>query len=521
MNPMRQIARHWRDLKDRLAPADPTKPDLFRSAPFIGLHISLLWIPSLGFGAREAMTLASVYLLGMFFITAGYHRYFSHRAFKTSRFLQFVMAFFAQATGQKGVLWWSSHHRHHHRASDTDDDTHSPRHGLWWSHVGWMLCNKANDTRMDLVPDLARYPELRWLDRWPAVPVVLVSYVLNAVGGAQLLIGGYFLGIVVLFHATSTINSLAHVWGSRRYPTRDDSRNNLFLALLTLGEGWHNNHHHRPSLLQQGHRWWEIDVTTYLLRSLAALGLVWDLRMGPTADRRPLRSRAAWRMALVAAFLLFPSHAQATETIERYKGVARSSSGEVLYRETHEVVERDGKPVRAQTVYYDTEGKVIGRLKSDFTRSAYAPDYTFADLRAGIRRSVRLEGDRLLLAGESGRKVLKVPSDETLVTGQGLHHFTRLNLEALTRGQKEVRFALPARLDTYGFRIRPVGKPRPGVVRLRVEADSWILRLLAPYLEVDYEIATRRLLRYKGVSNLEGEDGEQPEVVIHFTYPEP
>jgi len=225
-------------------------------------------------------------------------------------------------------------------------------------------------------------------------------------------------------------------------------------------------------------------------------------------------------MAVVVVFLLLPSDVQAAETVERYTGVAWSASGEVLYRETHEVVQRDGKPVRAETVYFDTEGKVIARLKSDFVRSSYTPDYTFSNPRAGVRRSVRLKGNKLLLVNESGRKTLKIPSDETLVTGQGLHHFTRLNIEALARGQKDVRFALPARLGTYGFRVRPVGKPRPGVVRLRIEADSWILRLMSPYLEVDYEVATRRLLRYKGVSNLEGEDGEAPEVVIHFTYPE-
>ena len=292
-----RVRDRWRGLKERLAPAQDDRPDWFRSAPFLALHAALLLIPWLGFGTREALAFGGTYVVGMFAITAGYHRCFSHRAFRTSRWFRFVLAFLAEATFQKGVLWWSSQHRHHHRWSDRDEDVHSPLRSFWWSHVGWVLCNRANAVRGELVRDLARDPEIRWIDRWYLLPPLCVGSAFFAAGGLALLVGGYVLGVVVLFHATAAINSLAHLWGTRRYATSDGSRNNLLLALLTFGEGWHNNHHHRPASARQGVRWWEIDLTWYALRLLAAVGVVWDLRGGPTPRPRPgvsvpLRARA-------------------------------------------------------------------------------------------------------------------------------------------------------------------------------------------------------------------------------------
>lgn len=297
-----RVRERWRGLKDRLAPARDDRPDWFRSAPFAALHAGLLLIPWLGFGRREALAFGGTYVAGMFAITAGYHRCFSHRAFRTSRWFQFVLAFLAEATFQKGVLWWASQHRHHHRWSDREEDVHSPRRSFWWSHVGWVLSNRANDVRGELVRDLARLPEIRWIDRWYLLPPACVGAAFLAAGGLPLLVGGYLLGVVALFHATAAINSLAHLWGTRRYATGDGSRNNLLLALLTFGEGWHNNHHHRPSAARQGVRWWEVDLTWYALRALAAAGVVWDLRGGPTPRDRagasvPLRPRAAGRDA--------------------------------------------------------------------------------------------------------------------------------------------------------------------------------------------------------------------------------
>jgi stearoyl-CoA desaturase (delta-9 desaturase) len=222
----------------------------------------------------------------MFGITAGYHRYFSHRAFRTSRAFQLVLAILGAASAQKGPLWWAAHHRDHHRWSDGPEDIHSPfRHGFWWSHVGWILSRRHDATKLGRVKDLARFAELRWLDRWHlAVPGALAAGLFLA-GGLPALLWGFFVSTALLWHGTFVINSLAHVLGSRRYATADGSRNSLLLALVTFGEGWHNNHHFYPSAASQGFFWWEVDVSYYALRALAALGVVRDLRTPPAHVR--------------------------------------------------------------------------------------------------------------------------------------------------------------------------------------------------------------------------------------------
>jgi stearoyl-CoA desaturase (Delta-9 desaturase) len=230
-----------------------------------------------------ALALGS-YFIRMFVVTASYHRYFSHRAFRTSRWFQFVLAVGAQTAAERGVIWWASHHRWHHKHSDGERDVHSPgRRGFWYSHIGWVLSPDWNDTDESGVADLVRYPELRFLNH-PAmamVPTTALALAFLFAGGAFGLVWGYFVSTVLLWHGTFSINSLSHVFGSRRYETGDLSRNNLALALLTTGEGWHNNHHHYQSSARQGFRWWEIDITYYLLRLLALLGLIWDLREPP------------------------------------------------------------------------------------------------------------------------------------------------------------------------------------------------------------------------------------------------
>jgi hypothetical protein len=215
--------------------------------------------------------------------------------------------------------------------------------------------------------------------------------------------------------------------------------------------------------------------------------------------------------------LATPALAESPRT-ERYEGVARSPSGEILYRERHEVTELGSRPLRALTVYYDKSGAEIGRLESDFSKSSYAPSYRFEDRRAKKSEGAQMSGSTVTLRYGGERKELRVNPGDTLVAGQGLHHYVRLNLDKLARGAASVRFAIPSRLDTYGFRVRPVASPRPGVVRLRIEMSSVILRQLAPNLEVDYELGTRRLLRYRGVSNLEGPDGSTQDVVIVYSY---
>jgi stearoyl-CoA desaturase (delta-9 desaturase) len=239
----------------------------------------------------------------MFAITGFYHRYFSHRTFRTSRALQFVFAVIGAASVQRGPIWWAAHHRHHHATTEQEDDPHSPlHHGLWFSHTGWFLTREHFAVREERVRDWRHYPELRFLDRFDiAVPVALaVGLLLTGMAlkayapglgtsGGQMLIWGFFISTVLLYHGTFTINSLAHRWGKRRYATADNSRNNFWLALLTLGEGWHNNHHHYPVSVRQGFYWWEIDMTYYVLRLMAALGLVWDLKPVPVKVRESNR----------------------------------------------------------------------------------------------------------------------------------------------------------------------------------------------------------------------------------------
>lgn len=218
----------------------------------------------------------------MFAITGFYHRYFSHRSFQTSRPMQFLFAVIGASSVQRGPLWWAAHHRKHHRHSDTEHDVHSPHHhGFWWSHVGWITSPANFPTDYSQVPDLAKYPELRFIDRFDTLVPLLLALALYWIGGLPYLIWGFFISSVVLFHFTCSINSLAHIWGGQRYDTSDQSRNNLFLALLTFGEGWHNNHHKYPGSSRQGFFWWEIDLTYYGLKLLASLRLITDLRPVP------------------------------------------------------------------------------------------------------------------------------------------------------------------------------------------------------------------------------------------------
>jgi stearoyl-CoA desaturase (Delta-9 desaturase) len=274
--------------------------DWLRVIPFIGMHLACLGVIWVGVSWFAVAVAAGLYALRMFALTGFYHRYFSHKAFKTSRAVQFLFAGIGATCVQRGPLWWAAHHRNHHRHADTQADIHSPLHrGFLWSHMGWFLTPRGFRTDWDAIPDLRRFPELRWLDRFDIALPILLAVAMYFLGvwlahahpefgtsGAQLLIWGFFVSTVVLFHATVTINSLAHRFGSRRYDTADNSRNNWLLALITFGEGWHNNHHHFPGSARQGFRWWEFDFTYYVLRALAACGLVWDLRAVPTGLRR-------------------------------------------------------------------------------------------------------------------------------------------------------------------------------------------------------------------------------------------
>jgi stearoyl-CoA desaturase (delta-9 desaturase) len=250
--------------------------------PFVLVHLACFGAFWSGVTWESLVICATLYWLRIFAIGAGYHRYFSHRAYSTSRTFQFVLAVLAQSTSQKSVLWWAAKHRHHHLHSDTAADIHSPRHkGFFYSHLGWIFARRHDTTDLVKVADFARYPELMWLHRFELVPAVALGVLCFLIGGWPGLVVGFFWSTVLVYHATFCINSLAHVHGRKRYVTGDDSRNNWLLALFTMGEGWHNNHHAYQSSVRQGFRWWEIDPTFYVLKVLSWLGVVWDLKSPP------------------------------------------------------------------------------------------------------------------------------------------------------------------------------------------------------------------------------------------------
>lgn len=259
------------------------------------VHLACLGVFAVGWSWTAVAVCVFFYVIRMFAITGGYHRYFSHRSYKTSRFFQFVLGWLGASAGQMGPLWWAAHHRHHHRHSDTEEDIHSPGlRGLWWAHVGWIMCKKYKATNVAAVKDLAKFPELMFLDKYHQLPGVVLAASMYFLGwglevwapslgvtAGQMIIWGFFISTVLLYHGTFTINSLAHIIGRRRFATSDDSRNSLFLALITLGEGWHNNHHRYPHSEKQGFYWWEIDISHYTLKALSWFGIVWDLKRPP------------------------------------------------------------------------------------------------------------------------------------------------------------------------------------------------------------------------------------------------
>ncbi|MCB1228614.1 MAG: acyl-CoA desaturase [Verrucomicrobiae bacterium] len=269
--------------------------DFSRFVPYLFLHAGCLLVLWVGWSWFAVATAVGLYQVRMFAITAFYHRYFSHRAFHTSRGWQFVFAVIANTSMQRGPLWWASTHRHHHHHSDQETDKHSPvQRGFLWSHIGWLTSRKNFPTDYRKVKDFAAYPELVYLNRHDFLVPILFGAALWLFGwalqtwapalgtnGPQLFVWGFFISTVVLLHGTLFINSLAHMAGSRRFHTTDDSRNNFWLALLTLGEGWHNNHHRFSHCARQGFYWYEVDCTWYILKIMARLGLIWDLRGVP------------------------------------------------------------------------------------------------------------------------------------------------------------------------------------------------------------------------------------------------
>jgi stearoyl-CoA desaturase (delta-9 desaturase) len=280
-----------------MTPEVRKKPILKQELAFVAIHLLPLGALATGATLFDWMLCLALYVVRMFWVTGGYHRYFSHKSYKTSRWFQFVIAFMAQTSAQKGALWWAAHHRHHHRHSDTPADPHSMKiYGFWYSHVGWIVGPDFKETDYKTIGDYAKYPELVWLNKHYLVPPTLLALGVMALGavvngngitdmfssaGFSSLFIGFFLSTVLLYHGTFSINSIMHKFGTQRYESSDESRNSLWLALLTLGEGWHNNHHYYETASRQGFFWWEIDITWYVLKMMSWTGLIWELKGVP------------------------------------------------------------------------------------------------------------------------------------------------------------------------------------------------------------------------------------------------
>ena len=280
--------------------AKPDRVDWLRTIPFTIVHLGCLGVLWVGWSWTAVAVAIGLYLARMFAITGFYHRYFSHKTFHTSRLTQFLFALLGASAVQRGPLWWAYQHRHHHQYSDEECDAHSPgQHGFWWAHVGWITSARNFPTDYSQVRDLVKFPELVFLNRFDSlIPIMLAGALALAghwlhlfkpalgVTAGQLVVWGFFMSTTALFHATSSINSLAHLMGKRRYATSDQSRNSLILALITLGEGWHNNHHRYMTSTRQGFYWWEVDISYYVLKAISWTGIIWNLRPVPASAYR-------------------------------------------------------------------------------------------------------------------------------------------------------------------------------------------------------------------------------------------
>jgi stearoyl-CoA desaturase (delta-9 desaturase) len=295
----------WAGMEEQGVCAKAARVDWLRCLPLFAVHAMCLGVIWVGWSWTAVAVCMAFYWLRMFAITGWYHRYFAHRSFKTSRWVQFIFAVLGASSTQRGPLWWAANHRHHHKFSDTPEDVHSPVHGgFLWAHIGWITSRSFYAPKLKLIQDFYQYPELRFLDRFDTlVPTllgtamfflgVLLQHVAPSLGtsGPQMLIWGFFVSTTLLLHGTCTINSFSHIIGRKRYATGDESRNNWFLAIITMGEGWHNNHHHYCASTRQGFYWWEIDLSYYLLVMMSWAGLVWDLKPVPAHVRESDRFR--------------------------------------------------------------------------------------------------------------------------------------------------------------------------------------------------------------------------------------
>ncbi len=347
-----------------------------------------------GLSWKGVLLCLASYYLRMFAITAGFHRYFSHKSYRLGRVPQFLLAFLGQTAAQKGVLWWASNHRHHHKYSDTPEDIHSPKQdGFWWSHIGWILSGKYDATDFTRIPDLAKFPELVWLDRNQYAATMLYGLLTFALFGWTGLVWGYFVATVLLWHGTFTINSVMHVFGRRAFPTADTSRNSMLFALVTMGEGWHNNHHFYPSSAAQGFRWWQLDASFYLLWAGEKLGIVTSLRRAPTAA-------VIARLTSGAGAVASPAH-------------LASDAADALAVRWEEI--RSAASVAAYAALVELEA---ARLGASARLERLQEDYAAARTRAGAAAEAKLNEIRAEI--ESARRELHDTLQRLVEQAEGL-----------------------------------------------------------------------------------------------------
>ncbi len=346
----------------------PDGVNLIRCIPFVVLHLGCLGVIWTGGSWFVVWIAVMLYLIRMFAVTGIYHRYFSHKTYSTSRLGQFLLALLGSTCVQRGALWWAFHHRHHHQHSDEPEDVHSPHvHGFWWSHIGWITSRRNFPTDYSRIRDLAKYPELVFLNRFDVVVPVLFAAGLFFTGrllehvapalhtsGGQLLVWGFFISTTALFHGTSCINSLAHLLGGRRFETGDDSRNSFLLSLVTLGEGWHNNHHRYMSATRQGFYWWEVDITYYILKSLSWTGFIWDLKGVPDSIYREAEQRN--HHDTVARFSMSSVHSE----INTLKKVVPSAAAIAIASVNSPMVAAQMKKTDGPATHKDVSELVVG-----------------------------------------------------------------------------------------------------------------------------------------------------------------
>ncbi len=272
------------------------KPNFFTSAVLAVLHIGAIAALFM-FSWKALIVTAALYWITIGFgISLGYHRLHTHRSFQVPLGLEYLFAVFGALTLEGGPIFWVATHRIHHQKSDQAGDPHSPRDGAWWAHVGWILFGETNHNNTKMMskyaPDLAKHRFYVWLNNYHWLPTIILAAVLLAVGGLPLVLWAVCLRVVVGLHSTWLVNSATHMFGSRRFETKDDSRNSWWVALLTFGEGWHNNHYAHPTSARHGLAWYEFDISWITLKVMRAVGIAKHIRVAKLPSREEIREAA-------------------------------------------------------------------------------------------------------------------------------------------------------------------------------------------------------------------------------------